>query len=161
MTARPGCRPDLRRIALATATVFVGAGLGGCLERRLLITSEPPGADVWVNDAEVGRTPLVADFKYYGEYDVRLRLAGHEPVATKALARAPWYEWMGPDLVAEALPTPVVTEVKWHFTLKPSAERSTEPVEFERGLMERARELKARTAPTPAASPPGAAPPNK
>ncbi len=155
MTTRRSPRPGPRRAPLALATVLVIAcvALGGCLERRLFITSDPPGADVWVNDAELGRTPLQADFKFYGEYDVRLRLAGHEPVSTKALARAPWYEWMGPDLIAEAWPAPVVTEVKWHFTLKPSAERTMEPADFERGLLERARELQQRTTTPPAPSP--------
>ncbi|MFB3120043.1 MAG: PEGA domain-containing protein [Stenotrophomonas maltophilia] len=41
-----------------------------------MITSEPPGALVWLNDREIGRTPVDVDFEFYGRYDVRLHLPG-------------------------------------------------------------------------------------
>ena len=65
--------------SIAAALVLL-AGLGGCLERRLLITSDPPGAAVSINDVDLGRTPVEADFTFYGGYDVLVRMDGFEPI---------------------------------------------------------------------------------
>ncbi|MBT4015057.1 MAG: PEGA domain-containing protein, partial [Deltaproteobacteria bacterium] len=35
------------------------------------ISSNPPGALIWVNDREIGRTPVSFNFTYHGEYDIR------------------------------------------------------------------------------------------
>lgn len=139
---------------LVSSALAVGAGLfvGGCAERRLAISSEPPGATVWVNDVEVGRTPVEVNFTHFGVYDVRLRLDGYEPIVTSAEAEAPWYEFVGADLVTEAVPgfdgTGVVTRVAWNFQMKPSAERSAaeagDRAGFERDLIERADAMRER-----------------
>ncbi len=118
--------------------------LGGCMSRRVSITSEPAGATVTVNDVEIGRTPVEADFTYYGVYDVLVMKEGFEPLRTKAKARAPLYEFPPIDLAASAVPTGVETVVKWHFTLSPMLERTQTAEEFERGMMERARELRGK-----------------
>jgi hypothetical protein len=53
--------------------IVIGAStLVGCVERTISITSEPRGALVYLNDEEVGRTPVSVPFTYYGVYDVRL-----------------------------------------------------------------------------------------
>ena len=96
------------------------------------------GATVWVNDVEVGRTPVQADFKYYGTYDVRVRKDGYEPIATSAKADVPWYEFVGPDLVAEAVPAKIETTVKWTFTLMPALEKTQGRDELQTGLLQRA-----------------------
>lgn len=131
--------------------------VGGCAERRLAITSEPAGATVWVNDVEVGRTPVEANFTYYGTYDVRLRLDGYEPIATSARAEAPWYEFLGADLITEAIPTGVTTRVDWKFTMKPALERIGDRAQFEADLIARAREMRSRLTP-PAEPAPETAP---
>ena len=92
----------------------------GCVQRRIHVTSEPSGALVHLNDEEVGRTPVTVPFTHYGTYDVRLALAGHEPLWTTAKAQAPWWEYPGPDLIAEAIPNGR-SDVRWHFTLEPQA----------------------------------------
>lgn len=117
--------------------------LAGCLERRIHITSEPPGATVWVNDVEVGRTPCSADFTFYGTYDVRLRLEGYEPLSTRAVAKQPIYEYPPIDLAATILPARITTDIRWHFTLEPSLESTQAKEEFERQLVDRARRLQA------------------
>ncbi|QOJ00014.1 MAG: PEGA domain-containing protein [Phycisphaeraceae bacterium] len=130
--------------------IVVSAGclvaLGACAQRRIEITSQPPGATVWVNDLEVGRTPVTATFVHYGTYDVRLAREGCEPLSTSARAAAPWYEYVGPDLVAEAWPGGVTTTVRWHFTLEPAREVSQDRGAFEAGLIERAGALRSRLA---------------
>ncbi|MGZ3388170.1 MAG: PEGA domain-containing protein, partial [Isosphaeraceae bacterium] len=46
----------------------------GCVEQTMTIQSDPPGALVYMNDQELGRTPLTKDFTWYGDYDVQVRL---------------------------------------------------------------------------------------
>lgn len=89
----------------------------GCVERRLLITSEPAGALVYLNDQEVGRTPLEVPFTWYGTYDVRLESEGYQTLDTQQTAEQPWWEKPGPDLFAEAVPDKRV-EIAWHLKMK-------------------------------------------
>jgi hypothetical protein len=113
--------------------------LPGCLSRTLTITSTPPGATVWLNDVEVGRTPLTTEFEWYGTYDVRLRLEGHEPVVTGRRIKAPAHELPGIDFFTTIAPVTFRNEVSWHFDLEASLERSTEPAALEAQILERAR----------------------
>lgn len=111
----------------------------GCVERRLLITSEPAGALVYLNDQEVGRTPLEVPFTWYGTYDVRLEREGYRTLQTEQVAEQPWWEKPGPDLFAEALPNKRV-EIPWHLEMvkaQPASEADPEQVlDFARQLRE-------------------------
>jgi hypothetical protein len=136
------------RTSLVGTTCLVGACLGGCLERTVTITSEPEGAIVWMNDTEVGRTPLKTGFIYFGEYDVRLRKEGYEPVSTHRTAKAPIAEVAPVDIFTTAWPGRVKTDIKWHFDLTP-----VQPA-GEQELIDRARELQALVPEAPESSAP-------
>lgn len=112
------------RYLTAAAILACAAALSGCLERTIHVTSDPPGALVWLNDVEVGRTPLETDFTFYGEYAVRVRKEGYEPIMTTRLAKMPAYEWPVVDLVSEAIPQKITNDIRWHFDLQPAAERA-------------------------------------
>ncbi len=130
----------------------------GCVRRTIEVTSSPPGAMVWLNDEQLGRTPVQTDFKFYGTYDVRLSLDGYEPLTTSAEAVTPFYEYPGPDLLVAALP--LHNRIAWHFDLKPTQE-STDKAGAERAIVERARALRTTIPATENASPnasPNAAP---
>lgn len=132
------------RLAHSAVPVALGAillGLPGCLTRRITITSNPPGATVWLNDAEVGRTPLSTDFTYYGDYDVRVKLDGYEPINRRMTAEIPPHEIPPIDLAAEAFPGRIDHEVKWHFDLVPALETSMPREQYESELLERAADL--------------------
>jgi hypothetical protein len=120
--------------------------LGGCLERTIHVTSDPPGALVYLNDVEIGRTPVETSFLYFGTYDVRLRLDGYEPIVTSKRAKAPIYEMPGPDLLASAWPGRISTDIRWHFDLTPAP---TGP-EAEADLLDRARSLRQQLGVEPA-----------
>jgi len=128
------------RLMMAALTMMT---LGGCLQRTMVITSEPTGAVVWVNDVEVGRTPLETAFTFYGNYDVRLRKEGYEPLSTNRVAQTPWYEYPPIDFVVMALPWRTESRVEWHFELEPLAEEALSREEAEAELLERAAELRA------------------
>ncbi|NUQ68578.1 MAG: PEGA domain-containing protein [Phycisphaerales bacterium] len=118
--------------------------LAGCSSRRIAITSEPTGALVTVNDVEVGRTPVEAEFTYYGVYDVRVEAKGFEPLRTRARANAPFYEYPPVDFIASTTPPAKDTVIRWHFRLEPSLESTLGSEEFERTLLERARTLRGK-----------------
>lgn len=128
----------LGRVGLATVA-FVLLLSVGCVERRLLITSEPAGALVYLNDQEVGRTPLEVPFTWYGRYDVRLEREGYRTLETERVAEQPWWEKPGPDLLAEALPGKRV-EIAWHIEMikaQPVGETDPERVlDFARQMRE-------------------------
>jgi PEGA domain-containing protein len=119
----------------------------GCIQRRIRVTSEPPGAIVWLNDTEIGRTPTEAEFTFYGSYDVRLELDGYEPIHQAQYTRAPFHEYPGPDLIAEALPFKFDTLIEWHFDLEQIAERVQPPEQVEADLLDRAHEMQRQAVP--------------
>ena len=142
-TPRPPRLPQFVRPLAAAAALAFAAILPGCLERTIKVTSEPPGALVWLNDVEVGRTPLETDFTFYGEYAVRVRKEGYEPIMTTRLAKMPGYEWPVVDLASEAWPQKITTEFTWHFDLVPAAER-TDPEAAREAILQRAAETRDR-----------------
>ncbi len=79
------------------------AGFAGCVERTVTINSEPKGALVYLNDKEVGRTPVTVPFEWYGDYDVILRKEGYDPLKTHSKINAPWYELIPIDIFSELL----------------------------------------------------------
>jgi len=130
------------RLIAALAVAPAALVLTGCLERTIRVTSDPPGAIVWLNDTELGRTPVETDFTFFGVYDVRLRLEGYEPVTSSRKAKAPFYEYPGIDLIAEAVPARIPTLIEWHFDLIPLAETRLSKPQAEGELLDRAREMR-------------------
>lgn len=128
-------------IVVLGSLVLGSLALGGCLSRRMEITSDPPGALVTLNDQELGVTPLSASFTHYGSYDLLLEKPGYDPLRTHKTAWTPWYEFPPLDLAVGALPVPIEHATRWHFTLTPSLERTQDQATLEQGLLERAREL--------------------
>ena len=63
-------------------------------------------------------------------------LLDFKPTWTKAKAEAPFWEYAGPDLIAEAIPNNKV-EIKWHFELQP------QPVVDDAKLIDRAGQMRA------------------
>jgi hypothetical protein len=134
------------RIA-AAGLLLACAALPGCVERRIFITSDPPGALVHMNDVEVGRTPLEVDFVYFGKYDIRVEKDGYETLLTSAGVNLNVHDYPGVDLVAEAWPHRFKSHARWHFTLE---EATTDPDE----LIARAATLRRQLSGAPAAPAP-------
>ncbi len=145
------CGEPLLRFVPLCLCAFVPL-LTGCVERRISITSEPTGALVWVNDVEVGRTPTELNFKHYGQYDVRLELEGHDTLQTVGDAKTPWWDFPGPDLVAEAIPNAKKT-IRWHYALTPTLSTTMPRDQFESSLIDRAHSMRDQLGPAPAPIP--------
>jgi len=121
-----------------TVLALIAVVVAGCVRRELEITSEPAGAVVYVSDIEVGRTPVVVPFTYYGDRDVTLRLDGYETLVTNLNLTTPWYEYPGIDLFSEIAPWTYYDKRYGHYTLTPLQPTSREE------LIERADEMARR-----------------
>ncbi len=78
--------------------------LCGCVEREMTITSDPPGALVFVSRKPLGRTPLTQTFLWYGDYEITLRHQGYKTLKTHAKLKPPIYEIMPLDLISAIVP---------------------------------------------------------
>lgn len=93
-------------IALASAYGLIAVTLiplAGCVRRTLTIETDPQGAMVFLNDQEVGATPVSTDFTWYGDYDVVLRKDGYETLHTHVKVKTPWYQVPPIDFFADVL----------------------------------------------------------
>jgi len=82
---------------------LVCAGQCGCVQRRFTVRSNPPGAVVYVDDYEIGTTPVSHDFVYYGTRKIRLVKDGYETLTVMQKFPTPWYQIIGIDFIAENL----------------------------------------------------------
>ncbi len=92
--------------------------LAGCIDQKLTITSAPPGAAVWVSDVEKGRTPLIIDYTYTGDYAIELRLDGYQTLKTHANIKPAWYQIPPMDFFAELWPGTIHDHRYLDFTLE-------------------------------------------
>jgi hypothetical protein len=107
--------------------VLLAVLLGGCVARMLTIQSNPPGALVFMNDQEVGRTPLTRRFIWYGYYDVQVRKEGYQTLNTTTAIIAPWWQWVPFDFVAELLPLRLQDVHNVSYSLKPLSQVQIDP----------------------------------
>lgn len=113
----------IRGFLLPAAVVF----LFGCVERRLTIITEPPEAIVWLNDEEIGTTPVTVGFNWYGDYKVRIEKEGCEIVNTHREMKRPLEDYFPADFFAEVLwPGTIRRDIAWSFDLKPVGNPSAE-----------------------------------
>ncbi len=130
-----------RHFRLFTPVPAIAAlvALSGCVERRISIDTEPPGALVWLNDAQIGRTPVDVAFTHEGTYDLRIEKEGYEPLMTPAKTTGPLWDAVPIDFVVEVLPVKARSQTRWTFTLTPRDDS-------EEALLSRAGALRARIA---------------
>ncbi|MEA3368437.1 MAG: PEGA domain-containing protein [Planctomycetota bacterium] len=135
---------------LLAVSVLAALALAGCygqVQRTITIDSEPEGARCWLNDNEVGRTPVTVPFTWYGTYSVRLEHPGYEPLLAEAAVRAPPFQWIGPDLAYETV-VPGIHHDTHAFRYALHEAKPTDPD----GLRQRAESLR-RDAGMPAFAP--------
>ena len=147
---------SIGRRGCAFLLILASTHLAGCVRRTLRVESDPPGALVYLNQQEVGRTPLERDFTWYGTYDVQVRAAGYEPLKARTPVIAPWWQWPPFDLFAEFIPG-LKDERTIRYKLKTASTQPVEPdeilarAEHLRGKLESSRHYKSTAAATAAA----------
>ncbi len=129
-----------RKNLLFVALLLLSAAGGGCVRRTLTVSTSPSGALVYLNDEEVGRSPVTVPFTWYGDYDIIVRKTDYQALRTHARLHPPWYQVPPLDLVSEALiPVTLRDKHELSFTLQQRQYPTTQQ------LLERAASLRQRT----------------
>jgi hypothetical protein len=92
----------------------------GCVRRRMTVRSNPPGATVYLDGKEIGRTPFSTNFDFYGKREFRVVKQGYETKTVLLPVPTPWYELPGIDFISEVLLPGKLTDHKYYeFDMKP------------------------------------------
>jgi hypothetical protein len=96
---------------LPAALLLPALLLPGCVERKFLIRSDPPGATVTLNHGEPlpEVTPTEVEFHHYGVWAVRAEREGCRDLDTNVSVPTPWWSYPVLDFV---------TDVLWPFTIR-------------------------------------------
>lgn len=127
----------LRHRGLAWLLVALVSLSIGCVQRRLTIRTNPPGALVYVDDYPIGTTPVSTSFVYYGTRKIRLVKSGYETKTFLQPVPTPWYQYWGLDFITENLvPGEIRDERVVDYEMTPQA------IVPERQLLDRAENLR-------------------
>ena len=70
----------------------------GCVRKRMTIVSNPLGAQVFIDNREIGTTPVSTSYLYYATREIRLQKDGFETITVQRNFDPPWYEYPPLDL---------------------------------------------------------------
>ena len=101
----------------------------GCVDRKFVIESNVPNAQVYIDNKAVGAAPAYAPFEYYGYYTITLVHPGYETVVKRVKVAAPWYAYPPIDFFAEAIwPFPIRDTRRYYFEMYESAQTRTDDI---------------------------------
>lgn len=101
----------------------------GCVRRRMMVRTNPPGATVSVDNQVIGVSPAATPFVYYGTREFRIEADGYQTETIRRKFKPPWYQWPGVDFFAETLwPGELRDERIIDVTLVPKTSVSQEEV---------------------------------
>jgi len=126
-----------RRVMLAVLLSGPLCLAGGCVRRRLTVRTNPPGAQVYVDDQEIGTTPCSSAFVYYGTRKITVVKDGYRTETVFQKINPPWYELPPLDFVSENI---VPREVRDERIV--DVQLSPEEVVPAQKLLERAQSLR-------------------
>jgi hypothetical protein len=89
------------------AVLLVGltqlATAAGCVDRRFVVETNVPNAQVYIDNKSVGAAPAYHPFEYYGYYTIKVVHPGYETLVRREHVVAPWYAYPPFDFIAEVL----------------------------------------------------------
>ena len=65
--------------------------LSGCVQRRLIVKTQPEGAFVSVGNQPVGYSPVSVPFTYYGTREFKIEKDGYQTINVQERIRPKWY----------------------------------------------------------------------
>ncbi len=110
----------------------------GCVERKLTVVSNPPGARVYLDGQEMGITPVTFRFDWYGKREFMLRKDGYRTLRDVRDVNEPFYEKPVVNVISDLTPLPFSDHKTVEFTLEPVREVDRD------SLLDRANEMKYR-----------------
>jgi hypothetical protein len=148
----------MKRWAWSGCVLLAAGLLSGCVERRFVIASDPPGAAVYRDGQLIGTAPVDDYFVYYGKRQYTLVLDGYETLKVDQPAPPPWYQYPGIDFVAENVWPATIRDVRRPppYQLQPLQTPNPQQV------LQRGQELRSRgetIGPPPPPAPPPSGPP--
>ncbi|MEE9514517.1 MAG: PEGA domain-containing protein, partial [Candidatus Brocadiales bacterium] len=81
----------------------------GCVTRTLTIKTDPPGAQVFVDDELIGESPVEMEFTYYGTRKIVIEKRDqdgtleYERETLYAKIDKPYYQWFPIDFFSEVM----------------------------------------------------------
>jgi hypothetical protein len=131
--------------------------LTGCVERRFVITVDPPGAVVYCNGdylGVAGSAPgggLDKFFVYYGKYRFTIVKDGYVTLTSEELVATPWYEYPPLDFLSENVYPFRVSDVRrLHFKLEKATKgNAADLLNQSIPLMEKTNQIVSPAAPPP------------
>ncbi len=132
--------------------IFLAIGLcgtTGCVDRRFVVETNVPGAQVYVDGVPIGPSPADGSWEYAGRREIIAVAPGYESRVERVRFKAKWYEYPGLDFFAEVVwPFRIEDVRRVKLDLEPT--RSVNQVE----LISNADSLRARAASLPPTSVP-------
>ena len=121
---------------------LAACSLCGCVERRFVITTDPPGAIVIdENHMSMGPAPVDRQWVYNGTYEFTLVKDGFQTLTVREKVTPTWYEYVGLDFIAEHIIPWTLRDIRrFHYQLQPLAVVSPEQLR-EQGTALRQRGL--------------------
>lgn len=115
------------RLLRSLTVLPVLAAVAGCVERRFVVETNVPGAQVFVDNVPVGPSPADARWDYPGKYEFRVVAQGYEPLTRVEKVRARWYDYPPLDFIFETLwPFHIEDVRRFRFDLVPATQIRTD-----------------------------------
>jgi hypothetical protein len=117
----------MKRRTVCIALCLAVLCANGCVRRRLTVRTNVPGAQVAIDNREIGVTPVSVPFTYYGGRNFVISKAGYQTVRAQRNFGIPWYELPVIDFFAENLwPYEIRDERVVDFELIPAQPTDTQ-----------------------------------
>ena len=102
-----------------TVLLAFAVACAGCVDRKFVIESNVPNAQVYIDNKPAGAAPAYAPFEYYGYHTITLVHPEYETLVRRVKVDAPWYAYPPIDFVAEALwPFPIRDTRRYQFEMQ-------------------------------------------
>jgi hypothetical protein len=99
----------------------------GCVDRRFVIESNVPNAQVLIDNRPIGAAPAHTPFEYYGYHTVTLIHPGYETMTRRVHVTAPWYAYPPFDFLAEVVyPFHIRDTRRYYFELHEATKTRTD-----------------------------------
>jgi len=91
----------------------------GCVERKIFIRSEPPGASVFMDGEKIGTTPTEVPFTFYGTREIVLEKEDYKTIKAKMDLNTPLYQFFPFDFLFDVvLPLKIKDIKKFDYVLE-------------------------------------------
>lgn len=122
--------PAVCKIALGCAAIAVCALLQpGCVERRMTIRTDPPGALVEVDGTPIGFSPASMSFTYYAPRKIKITHDDYETLTVIQDVPPPWWDnWLTEFFTENLWPFTLRDEREFRYVLEPRRAHSTESI---------------------------------